>query len=36
LEKTTRTAASAITIEPNQIPIGANNQYIRNVKFAFS
>jgi len=36
LEKTKRTAASAITIAPNEIPIGANNKYIKNVKFEFS
>jgi len=36
LEKTKRTAENAITLAPNQIPIGPNNRYIRDVKFEFS
>jgi hypothetical protein len=35
LEKTRRTANASITLTPNDIPIGKNNEYIKHVKFEF-
>jgi len=36
LEKARKATNKTILIEPKQIPIGVNNQYIKNVKFEFS
>jgi hypothetical protein len=36
LERTYKVEGDAITMVPNEIPIGPNNAYIKNVKFEFS